>query len=299
MDLSNSIKNILDKKDNDYSPLEPFTDNSIISSSIIIPVYNNAKIFKKTLENLSSHPEIRRHPSEFEITIINDGSTEDITSIVKKTKFPCNLNYVSYKQNLGRSHARNKGIDESSKDLLFFFDADILLPGNYFNSMWKIHNSLGKVLSLGLAQNIQDKEEILEDVYAKNINPDITDDFRYYKKFSKGKFENSEFWLIKETNWFKDLGFGRKIGPWTLPKMAVAHNLGIKSETVKKIGGFDERFKAWGYEDAHLGAKAIAHGCYLIPSKETGAVRILDGKKKKFDDQNRELYERLINSESA
>lgn len=298
MGIQRSIREILEIKSNDYSRLEPFTDKSPIPSSIVIPVYNHARIFQETLENISSHPEINKNPSGFEVTIVNDGSTENIDSLVAKTKFPCDMNYISYGKNRGRSYARNQGIQRSSKDLLFFFDADVLLPQDYFSRMWKIHSASQNILSVGLAQNIPYGDDRLKDVNAKNIFPNITDDFRYNKKFPKGKFGSEEYWLIEETDWFKRFGNNTQIGLWTLPKMAVAHNMSVRSKNARDVGGFDERFKIWGYEDTHFGAKLIANGCYIIPSQETGAIRILNGAKKKFfRDDNHELYDMIIRNE--
>jgi glycosyltransferase involved in cell wall biosynthesis len=297
MPLLKSIEDTLKIKDNDYSRLEPFTDGSVIPSSIIIPLYNNLAIVRKTLENISSHPQIRRNPGEFEVVMVNDGSSEDIDSIVEGMRFPCAVNYISYKENKGRSYARNQGIQGSSKDLLFFFDQDILLPEDYFVHMWKIHNSCKNILTVGLAENIHCENDRLDNVSAENISVDITDDFRYQKRFAKGKFDREEYSLINETDWFKRFGNNIQIGPWTLPKMSVTHNVAVRSENAKKVGGFDERFRTWGYEDTHFGAKLIASGCYLIPSKETGVVRILDGKKTEFNDKNSKIYESIIKTE--
>jgi len=291
-----SIRDILEMKNNDYTRLEPFTNASPIPSSIIVPVYNNRGILRKTLKNISTHPAIEKNPGAFEIIIVNDGSTEDISSVVGEMSFSCKLRYLHYEQNHGRSHARNVGIRNSTKDLLFFLDADVLLPENYFDAIWKIHNSSKNILVVGLAQNVPNHE--ITNTQATEIFPNIADDFRYHKTFPKGKFDTSEYWLVQETDWFKGFGYGTSIGPWTLPKMAVAHNLSTRRDNAQRVTGFDHRFVGWGYEDAHFGAKLIAIGCYLIPSKETGVIRILDGKKPKFDDRNLNLYEKLIKTES-
>ena len=236
MALQKSIKQILEDKSNDYSSLEPFYDASPIPSSIVIPVYNNLSIFTKTLANISSHLEIKTHPDNFEVTIVNDGSSENIDSIMMDVNFPCPLKYITYFENRGRSYARNQGINASSKDILFFFDADILLPEDYFSKMWKIHNSSDYVLAVGLAENITFEDGRLKNPAAHNVVPNLRDDFRYHEVFAEGKFDREDYKLVKETNRFKNFGNGRKIGPWTLPKMAVGHNISTRLKNIRGGG---------------------------------------------------------------
>lgn len=113
--------------DNDYSHLEPFLNNTPISSSIIIPVYNEDKLLEKTLSNLSTHPQLNKIPDLFEIILVDDGSSEEIGRLVKKMSFPCCFNYFRFNDNKGRSKARNKGISMAKNELLFFFLIPIFL----------------------------------------------------------------------------------------------------------------------------------------------------------------------------
>ncbi len=297
MDSQETIRKLLEKKDNDYSCYEPFENRSPISSSIIIPVYNGKRALEKTLENLSRHKTILSNPDLFELIIVNDGSEEDVYSVFERLYFPCDMYFIDHDKNLGRSSARNSGIKKSNKELIFFFDADVLLPSNYFEEMWTIHNSLDKAIAVGFAQNIYFDEASSLLANPNRIVPDITDDFRYYKKFNTAQFGRTEFKLAEETDWFKQFGHYRRIGPWTLPKMVVTHNVSVRRNHVLNVEGFDERFRTWGYEDTHFGAKLIAYGSYVVPSKETGVIRMLQrDKRRKFSSENRNLYERLINS---
>lgn len=291
-----TIKQLLEKRDNDYSLFEPFNNPTLISSSIIIPVYNKGGIFRETMKNILRHPMITSKYDLFEIIVVNDRSSENIESILKDMEFPCQFKYSSFTQNRGRSAARNEGIKLSTNSLLFFFDADILLPNNYFEEIWKIHNATKKAVAVGLAENIFfDDPKLIELIKVRDFSPDIRDDFRCYKKFSEGKFDREEYQLVEETNWFKQFGNYKQIGPWTLPKMVVTHNISVRRDNVLKVMGFDERFKSWGYEDAYFGAKLIASGCYVIPSRETGVLRIIQrDEQRKFSDENKQLYKRLI-----
>lgn len=294
-----TIKKLLEEKCNDYSKFEPFSDSTPIQTSIIIPVYNNAGIFRLTLSSLTDNESLRENREDIELVVVDDGSKEDIGTLFDSFNFPFSKRLIKLPANKGRSSARNAGINNASNELLVFLDADIVVPKNYFAETWKVHNKMRNAISVGLAKNIY-HDEILS--WSTNLPgmPNIEDDFRYQKTFPKGRFDREEYRLLSETNWFKNFGFEREIGPWTLPKMVITHNVGVRKEQVKEVGGFDERFRTWGYEDSHFGAKMIANGCYVVPLKNTGIWRILlRDKNRRFSSKNLALYNLLISEEST
>lgn len=90
------------------------------SFSIIVPVYNVYKYIEKCLESL-----VNLDYDNYEIIIVNDGSTDDSYKIIDKyqKKYPKLIK--SYKKkNGGLSSARNYGIKKSSNDYLLFVDSD-------------------------------------------------------------------------------------------------------------------------------------------------------------------------------
>lgn len=290
MNSQKTIKELLREKNNDYSRYELFTDTSPIPSSVIIPAYNGGRQLKRTLENLARQISVMNNSSKFEVIVIDDGSNEDLYSIFKDVKFACPSLYARHIHNQGRSSARNFGINISSKELLFLFDADVLLPNNYFEESWAVHNNIKNAVVVGLAQNVYSDDPTCEVTSTEEVNLDITDDFRY-KKILEGK----EFRLIEETDWFKQFGHYRTIGPWTLSNMVVTHNLSVRKDVAREVRGFDERFRTWGYEDSNFGAKLISSGSYIVPLKNTGIIRIIQrNPKRKFSIENRELYEKLL-----
>ncbi len=281
--------------DNDYSHLEPFINNTPISSSIIIPVYNEDKLLEKTLSNLSAHPQLNKIPDLFEIILVDDGSSEEINRLVKKMNFPCCFNYFRFNDNKGRSKARNKGISMAKNELLFFFDSDILIPHNYFKEHWKIHNSTKKAVVPGFAENIEPGDSRLESLTnGEDVQPNIYKDFRFNKDLSGILGISEHCYLMRDSKDFKEFGFQKKIGIWTLPYMVVSHNLSVRKEKVLHVNCFNEEFKGWGFEDTHLGAKLICSGCYVIPVESTGVFRIKHKSRQGTEkDRIREMYENM------
>lgn len=94
--------------------------------SVIIPVYNRIDEVRDLLESLS-----RQTFKDFEVIIVEDGSTEPCGELVKLYENRLDLKYF-YKENDGRSIARNYGIDRSTGSYLVFFDSDCVIPPDYF-----------------------------------------------------------------------------------------------------------------------------------------------------------------------
>lgn len=94
--------------------------------SVIVPVYNRVDEINDLLESLSAQT-----CRDFEVIIVEDGSTEPCGDLVRSFAGKVNVRYF-YKPNEGRSIARNYGIDRSSGDYLVFFDSDCVIPRDYF-----------------------------------------------------------------------------------------------------------------------------------------------------------------------
>ena len=98
--------------------------------SIIVPVYNAGAFVSNTIINLLEQD------VEKEIILINDGSTDDSLSILKKFEKENECIKVIDKINGGVSSARNVGLDIASGDYICFVDSDDALePGTLSKSL--------------------------------------------------------------------------------------------------------------------------------------------------------------------
>lgn len=97
--------------------------------SIIIPVYNSCKYLKKCLESV-----INQDYKDYEIIVVNDGSTDDSFKIVDSV---CSKNdkvkYFDYGKNRGLSFARNFGVTKSCGEYLLFLDSDDYYSDNFLS----------------------------------------------------------------------------------------------------------------------------------------------------------------------
>lgn len=82
-----------------------------IDISIIVPVYNVANYLQKSLESILSQTK-----KEFELIVVNDGSTDDSPIICEEYAKKDERIKVIHKENGGLSDGRNVGILEAKAD---------------------------------------------------------------------------------------------------------------------------------------------------------------------------------------
>lgn len=93
--------------------------------SVIIPVYNKAETLLHSVESV-----LNQLFKDFEIIIINDGSTDNFFEI-KDTLASCNKITIIEQPNSGVSAARNMGIMNATGEYICFLDADDIYLQNH------------------------------------------------------------------------------------------------------------------------------------------------------------------------
>ena len=99
--------------------------------SIIIPVYNRIDEVRDLLKSLSAQTD-----KDFEVILVEDGSTQPCASVVEPYKSQIDIKYF-YKDNEGRSIARNYGMEHADGQYFLFFDSDCVIPEQYIASLRK------------------------------------------------------------------------------------------------------------------------------------------------------------------
>lgn len=99
--------------------------------SVIVPVYNTETYLKKCLDSL-----VNQTFSDYEIIIINDGSTDNSINIINDYTNKYSFVKAFTKKNGGLSSARNLGIEKSSGKYLMFIDSDDYVENNMIEVMY-------------------------------------------------------------------------------------------------------------------------------------------------------------------
>jgi glycosyltransferase involved in cell wall biosynthesis len=90
--------------------------------SVIIPAYNQGQYLGKTIQSV-----LDQDYPEFEILVIDDGSTDDTADVTRRFADP-RIRYI-YQENRGLSGARNTGIQHAHGQYLTYLDSDdLFLP---------------------------------------------------------------------------------------------------------------------------------------------------------------------------
>ena len=97
------------------------------SISVIVPAYNEESRILPTLERLCEY--LKGRFREFEIIIVDDGSSDNTASVVKDLSLKLKeLKLVKYEKNMGKGYAVKKGVLSSVGALVLMCDADLSTP---------------------------------------------------------------------------------------------------------------------------------------------------------------------------
>ena len=99
--------------------------------TIVIPLYNKGQSVKRSICSV-----LNQSFSNFEIVIVDDGSTDNSVEVVKS--FKDNRIKIVRQANAGVSAARNHGIDIASGQFITFLDADDEYEPNHLETLRKL-----------------------------------------------------------------------------------------------------------------------------------------------------------------
>ncbi len=109
--------------------------------SVVVPAYNEEVVIKEFLDD-ELKPALEVLDYDFEIIVVNDGSTDGTLEKVEKTKIRklYNVRIVSLVRNFGKEAALSAGLSEAKGDAVIMIDADGQHPVSALSEMvtkWK------------------------------------------------------------------------------------------------------------------------------------------------------------------
>ena len=108
--------------------------------SVIVPVYNSAGTIDQCLNSV-----LNQNYTNYEIIIIDDGSTDSSGVICDKY---CDKNdkvYVFHTENRGVSSARNLGIEKATGEYVLFIDSDDSIDKEYIEDLINLKNQYKEI----------------------------------------------------------------------------------------------------------------------------------------------------------
>lgn len=107
--------------------------------SIVVPIYNSEEYLDHCIESI-----IAQSYTQFELLLLDDGSTDRSLDICKKWEMADQRIIVCSKENSGVSATRNLGIRKSTGDYILFVDSDDYLSKDYLLNMMKVITTMGE-----------------------------------------------------------------------------------------------------------------------------------------------------------
>ena len=121
--------------------------------SIIIPIYNCEQFLDRCIKSI-----LNQTYNDFEIILVNDGSTDDSGKICDKYKKENKKIIVIHKENAGVSAARNDGLKKATGKYVTFLDSDDYIESNYLEYANDIFNNYDiDLLNTGFFSEVEDE----------------------------------------------------------------------------------------------------------------------------------------------
>lgn len=99
--------------------------------SVVVPIFNSEKHLNTCIESL-----INQQFDDFEVLLINDGSTDNSLNICKKYSEEYDYIKILSKSNGGTSTAKNLGIRNAKGKWIVFVDSDDYVDKNYLSKLY-------------------------------------------------------------------------------------------------------------------------------------------------------------------
>ena len=122
--------------------------------SIIVPMYNAAKSIRLCLESI-----LRQNFDDYELIIINDGSTDDSDSVCRKIASGNDKVFLYTFENGGVGKARRRGIQRARGDFLIFVDVDDFISPDLLKTLARIIKLHGDVELIRYHSNLINDDE--------------------------------------------------------------------------------------------------------------------------------------------
>ncbi len=193
-------------------------------ATVIIPTYNRPEHLAAVLDALTVQAEATL---PFSVVVVDDGSAPPVR--LGNHGWPFDVRLVRFERNRGRAAARNAGLGIVGTPLAIFLDDDMRPLRGFVRGHVEAVDPGKPMIGLG----------------SVTFHPDIPRD--------------------RLTTYLETRGVA-KLGPSdSVPfKYFLTYNSAAPTELLRRVGGFDERLRAWGGEDLELGWRLHGAGARFI-----------------------------------
>lgn len=213
--------------------------------SIIISTYNRSDALITVLKALCTQTD-----EQFEVVIADDGSQPETLAAIKKVSWPFAWRHVwQVDEGFRAARIRNRAVANSRGGYIVFLDGDCVpLP-----SFVAQHRRLSEQNWFVAGNRVLLSERFTTEVIANDVDVQ-NQTFKYWRRAKKAGNCNRMLPFLQ-----LPLGPCRKVrgSRWKGVKTC---NLAMWRRDFDVVGGFDEAYQGWGYEDSDLVIRLLAKG---------------------------------------
>jgi GT2 family glycosyltransferase len=193
--------------------------------SIVVPTYNRSNFIEKTFSSLVNQD----YPKDqFEIIVVDDGSSDGTTEILERFKrdYPF-FQYLS-QSNKGPATARNLGIQHAQGEIILFMDDDCIADKSWVKELVRGYEDQQAGGVAGLVKYVPPNNNISNQfaAQAKGAGPEVN---------ARGELD-----------------------------FFVTANASFRRAVLNQVGGFDETFPHAAHEDVDLSYRVRQAGWKLL-----------------------------------
>ncbi|HSO74609.1 MAG TPA: glycosyltransferase family 2 protein [Blastocatellia bacterium] len=232
-------------------------------ASIIITTYNRREALVETINVLGKQTV---PPDQYEIVVVDDGSTDDTYEVVSKMSLDCSLKVFRHPENRGISAGRNLAIRNAIGRNLILVSDDLLVPENFI----AMHlDTLGRYPGWWVVGGFKQLDSLTTTPFG-----------RYLDQLEKG---------------FERMRTGEPIGDGLFEMTwPTARNLSLPRADLDRTGLFDEQFRS-SCEDQDLAHRARDFGIrFLYNASITSLHNDQAGDRKRCCKQQQRFAEQTV-----
>lgn len=205
---------------------------STYSAAVIIPTRGGAAKLHYPLDALEQQTE-----KDFQVIVVIDGDIDNSRALVQSyiDRGRLNLSMIVFEENQGRVAALNAGHRAADARVLIRCDDDLEPAPNYVQQHLSHHGEGKKTGVIGIY---------------KNVFPDTTY-ARVYGRFRDNKFREDAYKTPRDKQWIY----------W-------AGNVSLSKDLYQELGGYDDSYRLYGWEDVDMGYMVHKAGAEIIVDPE-------------------------------
>ncbi|MFH1790802.1 MAG: glycosyltransferase [Candidatus Omnitrophota bacterium] len=151
-----------------------------IKTSIVIPVCNQAGYSRICLDYL-----VRTGGAEFELVVVDNGSTDGTGALFRSLKKPVNVSYIRNSRNLGPIIALNQGVKAATGDIVCTMHNDLVVfEAGWLVKLARFISDRGEIGLVGIAGRRRidrkgrvDEDSLLHNLQNENLNAPMSADW--------------------------------------------------------------------------------------------------------------------------